>query len=246
MKTDRNLTVHKLYDHYTTTSQMTEVGDKYFCDLNSGYFRAHFAALLPSDRAATILEVGCGCGRYLRELLEMGYTDVYGIDISEEQIEYARRELCLSIAEKADAVDWLGGKDAQFDCILALDVLEHLETDYLLTLGESIYSSLKPGGRVLVQVPNGVSPLNDYRYGDLTHVRAFTTKSMRQFFLLSGLTPVGYHDIPPIINGVVGFIRRVLWSLVLKPTIGCYMIVANGSRMGGIYTPNFLAVAQKD
>jgi 2-polyprenyl-3-methyl-5-hydroxy-6-metoxy-1,4-benzoquinol methylase len=246
MKKSGNPISQKLYDRYTTTSHMAGVDEKFLSDWSGVYFRAHFAALLPLNRDAKILEVGCGYGRYLKELLDMGYTNAYGIDISEEQIQYARRELGLSIAEKADAVDWLRNKNDQFDCILVLDVLEHLQTDYLLTLGESIYSSLKPGGRVLVQVPNGVLPLNDHRYGDLTHMRAFTTKSMRQFFLLSGLKPIGYYDIPPIMNGIVGFIRRVLWSFVLKPIIACYMMVANGSRMGGIYTPNFLAVAQKD
>lgn len=245
MKNASQSTSEKLYDRYTTTAHLAGVDEVLLSNLSGVYFRAHYGALLPSNREARILEIGCGCGRHLKEMLEMGYTNVHGIDISEEQIQYAKKKYRLSVIEKADAVNWLADKEGQFDCILALDVLEHLETEYLIRLGESVYSSLKQGGRFLVQVPNGLAPLN-HLYGDLTHVRAFTTKSMQQFFLLSEFNPIGYYEIPPCMSGLFGFIRRVLWFLVIRPTIIFYMLVAYGSRMGRVYTPNFMAVAQKD
>ncbi len=240
-------TNHNLYKRYTSSIALTTGDDeKAILKWSQGYFHTFYGKLLPTDKNLRILEVGCGYGRYIKSLNEMGYKNCYGIDISEEQTHYASTILGLSNVEQADALEWLTGKDGMFDCILALDVLEHLETEKLLELGEKMCLALKPGGKVIIQVPNGMAPLNPVRYGDLTHVRAFTVKSMEQFFLMVGFSPTKFYEIPPYIHGVVSAIRRVLWTLILKPVIISFMLIANGGTMGNIYTSNFIAVAERN
>lgn len=239
---------NNLYERYTSTSSLTNgVNEEAVLTWSKGYFRAHYSSLLPSDKSAKILEVGCGYGKYIQALSEMGYEDCYGIDLSSEQISHAKSVLGLSNVEQADALDWLNGKDAIFDCILGLDILEHFPTGDLLRLGEKMYKALKPSGTVIFQVPNGMSPLNPIIYGDLTHVRAFTPQSMQQFLLHVGFAPTGYFEIPPYVHGIKSAIQRVLWTGVVKPTISALVRVIHGKVMGGnIYSSNFIAYAKKD
>lgn len=236
-----------LYERYTSTSSLPHgVDEQVAMKWSKGYFRAYYSKLLPADKSAKILEVGCGYGRYIKALSEMGYVDCYGIDLSDEQISYAKSVLGLSNVEQADALDWLNGKEAMFDCILCLDILEHFQTDDLLRLGKKMYNALKPGGSVIFQVPNGMSPLNPIPYGDLTHVRAFTPQSMQQFFLLVGFVPIGYFEIPPHVHRLQSAIRRILWAGIVKPAISVFMRIVHGRVMGGdIYTSNFIAVAKQ-
>ena len=236
-----------LYECYTSTSSLVPGVDKEaVIKWSKGYFRTHYSKLLPSDKCAKILEVGCGYGRYIKTLSEMGYVNCYGVDLSHEQISYAKTVLHLSNVEQADALDWLDGKEAMFDCILGLDILEHFQTSDLLRLGEKMYKALKPEGSVIFQVPNDMSPFNPIRYGDLTHVRAFTPQSMQQFFLHVGLVPVGYFEIPPFIHGIQSAIRKLIWAGIIKPFISIFVRIAHGRVFGkDIYTSNFIAVAKR-
>ena len=189
--------------------------------------------------------MGCGYGRYLAALAEMGYTKCSGIDLSPEQIAYAKTELKLCNVEEANALEWLNGKEANFDCIICLDVLEHLSNNDLLSLGEMIHKALRPGGTVIFQVPNGMSPLNPIIYGDLTHVRAFTPQSMQQFLLHVGLIPSGYFEIPPYVHNIKSALQKLLWVGVIRPIISLIVRSIHGKVMGGhIYTSNFIAVAK--
>lgn len=239
---------HDLYQRYTSTSSLVPGCDeKAVIEWGEGYFRAHYSKVLPADKGGKILEVGCGYGKYINALAEMGYDDCYGIDLSPEQVSYAQAVLGLSNVEQADALDWLDGKKEVFDCILALDVLEHLENDDLLDLAKKIYMALKPGGVAIFQVPNGMSPMNPIPYGDLTHVRAFTPQSMQQLFLNAGFVTSAYYELPPYFHGVQSAIRKVLWMGVIKPAIAAFVRIVHGKVIGGdIYTSNFMAVAKRD
>lgn len=200
---------------------------------------------MPRDRSARILDLGCGYGKYLVALAEMGYTNCWGIDLSEAHVLYGTGTLGLGNLEKADALDWLEGRRAAFDCILAIDILEHVETDDLMALGGKIREALRPGGALVAQVPNGMAPLNPIGWGDVTHVRAFTAASIRQFFVLVGLEPRGCYELPPHVHGPASAVRRALWTLVLRPALAGLMLTANGAALGGIFTANLMAIAAR-
>lgn len=237
----------ELYDRYTTTSSLADVQNAdSVLTWSKGYFRTNYADKLPQNKSANILEVGCGYGRYLAALSEMGYSNCYGIDLSHEQITYAKTVLQLANVEEADAFEWLAGKVSVYDCILGLDILEHFETNDLLKLGKLIFQALKPGGIVIFQVPNAMSPINPITYGDLTHVRAFTPQSMQQFLLLTGFQPLGYFELLPNLHGIASIVKRFLWCYFLNPLISSYVRLAHGIVFGGrIYTANFFTIAKR-
>lgn len=234
------------YRNYTSTTNFAGQDETALTEWSIGYFIANIGQHLPKDKHARILEIGCGYGRNIRALQKLGYCDVRGIDISGEQVEYATRILGLSNVIVEDAVDSLADTKETYDVILLLDVLEHLELAYSVKLIGLIKSTLKPGGIFIIQVPNGLAPLMPNRYGDITHLRAYTTHSMDQHLRLGGFTEIRHYELPPYVHGMLSLVRRILWAAVIKPLIAVLMLVANGSVLGGIYTANMLTIAHRE
>lgn len=235
-----------LYRRYTSTAALPDGTDaRALLAWSRRYFEAHVLPLLPADRGAAIAEVGCEWGRYLAALAALGYSRCAGVDVSEEQIAYARGTLALTNVTQGDAVAWLDAKPESFDCVLALDVLEHLDNDALVKLAHAARGALKPGGTLVVHAPNALAPLSPLRYADLTHVRAFTQGSLTQLFRATGLVPRAFRETPPHGRGAAGLVRRIVWGAGLRPLVRAWMLAANGDAMGGIYTANIVAVAER-
>lgn len=98
---------------------------------------------------ARILDIGCSGGVLMLALRDAGFTDVTGLDFSEEAIEQCKRK-GLSQVHVMDA-HFPGFKDEEFDLIIASDCLEHLEKDEV-ALG-NWHRILKKGGVGYIFVP---------------------------------------------------------------------------------------------
>ncbi|MDP1795151.1 MAG: methyltransferase domain-containing protein [Acidimicrobiales bacterium] len=113
-----------------------------------GLARAALAAE-PGDR---VLDIGCGPGYYVTELVsEVGPNgSVVGLDSSGDMLAIARhRAAGVSNAEFVEGVATeLPGHDDEFDRIISVQVLEYVE-DTATALAE-IFRALKPYGRVVV------------------------------------------------------------------------------------------------
>ena len=95
-----------------------------------------------------LLDVGCGTGSMLQALLGRGFR-TYGADQRPEGLVQAiRSNRSLSLAQ-ATATS-LPFKGNQFDVVLALDLIEHVDDRTCL---QEISRVLGPGGRLLVTVP---------------------------------------------------------------------------------------------
>ena len=87
-------------------------------------FKSYYMRFLPKSKSAKILDIGCGYGPLLHFLKVTGFREVFGVDISLEQIERAR-SLGIQEVECADIREFLKDRKGEYDCIFALDVLEH-------------------------------------------------------------------------------------------------------------------------
>ena len=94
-----------------------------------------------------VLDIGCSSGLMLQALQKRGFQAT-GVDISQEAIQ-----LCHKKGLKASCMDAvaLSFPDQSFDCVLASDVLEHIENDKA-ALAEW-FRILKPGGTLILGVP---------------------------------------------------------------------------------------------
>ena len=103
--------------------------------------------LQPGDK---ILEIGCGIGTIVFELMKQGY-DARGTDISQVAIEYGRGKY-EGIRLDVQSAEELAFDNEAFDVVLSFDLFEHIARidQHVSEVGRV----LKPGGYYLLQTPN--------------------------------------------------------------------------------------------
>jgi SAM-dependent methyltransferase len=101
-----------------------------------------------------VLDLGCGSGRDLSELLEAGY-DAVGIDASEEMIrEAVNRFPRLAGRVTLDCLPELQAvPGSSFDGIVCSAVLMHVPEEFLFDTVFNIRRSLRKGGHLLISTP---------------------------------------------------------------------------------------------
>ena len=214
------------------------------CESHRHTFRSYFKKHLPKSTQAKILDIGCGYGSFLYFLQKEGYQDIYGVEISPEQVNAAKR-IGIPNVSFGDLSEYLSAHQEQFDCIVALDVIEHFPKSEICALLELAFHALRGGGSIILQVPNGGSPFSGMiRYGDFTHEVSFTKHSVVQILELAGFVGTQVFPTGPVVHGLKSAIRWVLWrasSFVLKG----YLALETGQFGGHILTQNLIAVSRK-
>jgi SAM-dependent methyltransferase len=99
-------------------------------------------------RGGRILDIGCGRGVLLNHLSDLGF-ETWGTEISREACQGASSKIRMRIA---DSLPKAAFEDSMFDGIVIWHVLEHLPNPQQ-TIKEA-FRILKPGGRIIVAVPN--------------------------------------------------------------------------------------------
>jgi 2-polyprenyl-3-methyl-5-hydroxy-6-metoxy-1,4-benzoquinol methylase len=115
-----------------------------------------------------VLDIGCGRGEFLSLLREAG-VEARGIDADADMVAYATGE-GLDV-EQADAVAYLEAlDDGSLGGVFAAQVVEHLPPAALVRLLELAAAKLRPGGLLVAETINPLSPLALRSYfADLTH-----------------------------------------------------------------------------
>ena len=106
---------------------------------------------------SSILEIGCGqskCLRFLARNNHLKEENIYGVDQSDEAIEFSKKKLPGAKLSVGDAYN-LVFPDNSFDFVLLMEVIEHFD-DPIAALRE-IYRVLKPGGKVFISFPNYIN-----------------------------------------------------------------------------------------
>jgi 2-polyprenyl-3-methyl-5-hydroxy-6-metoxy-1,4-benzoquinol methylase len=103
--------------------------------------------ILDMVEGKNILDVGCGACTLSKILVEKSYN-VTAIDDDEKAIEIAKKKGIRGF--KADIISWK--TNTKFDCVIASDVLEHIDDDKLVM--RKIRAMLKPGGCLILNVPS--------------------------------------------------------------------------------------------
>ena len=117
----------------------------------------HFMRLVKGkiDSAMEILDGGSGNGNYAFYLCKLfPRAKITGIDLSQEKIDNASDIADLlnlkNISFSQKSLTKVKEKD-KYDLVVCIDVLEHIENDFLAIRNMS--NSLKPGGNLILHVP---------------------------------------------------------------------------------------------
>lgn len=177
-------------------------GEKYKVDLSPA--DGNDARMLASkyiDSDKRVLDVGCACGDFGVLLKNTRQCEMYGFDFDANSIRIASstgayrhlEQIDLNTFNNTSHTEW----NEFFDTITFLDVLEHVINPQGNLRSLLVY--LKPGGRVIVSLPNiAFGDIkarlmgNEFRYTstgilDNTHLRFFTYKSIASFLAEAGL-----------------------------------------------------------
>lgn len=146
-----------------------------------------FEQLKGTARDAKVLDFGSGSGCIGRYLKDIGLRQIYAVDIDPAARDHVREvyhEVTCDISSLSCN---------EFDIILALDVLEHTSNpEGLLKI---FLSRLKPGGTLLISVPNiahwsirfsllfGFFNYTERGILDKTHLHFFTKRSLSALLL---------------------------------------------------------------
>lgn len=101
------------------------------------------------ERDAAVLDIGTSTGTNLRLLRDLGFTNVTGLDYSEDAIRFCESK-GFGPVKQGDACD-LPFDDDSFDFVFATDIIEHIDDDERAL--REIQRVLRPGGKVLITVP---------------------------------------------------------------------------------------------
>jgi SAM-dependent methyltransferase len=152
------------------------------------HFNSWVADLIAPAIGGDVLEIGCGTGNFTG-LIARHARSVAAVDLDAEFIATARRRwkdewrisfhCCDATAE---------GWEAEFDTIVLLDVLEHIEDD--VGFLRNLRKALRPGGTLVIKVPSG-----DWLYGTMDraigHYRRYSKKTLRSVLRSADLQDSG-------------------------------------------------------
>ncbi len=166
----------------------------------------HTRKFLPEN--CDVLEVGCGRG-YVSEMLAKRGCNVTGFDRDRSSVRSvkARGEFTVS-----DFYGFSTGK--RFDCILCLEVLEHLRDDRKALV--MMRRWLKPEGRLVLSVPT-LRLAEKHR--EMGHLRHYTDEKLEHLLRSCGFRVLRKEEWGSVI-------RRLIFSTQKHPG-------GKGSRRGG-------------
>lgn len=178
-----------------------------------------------------LLDNGCGRGDFLHGFQKAG-MEIYGTDIAEDP----------NMGEQKTNQNIFGGIDLEngtlpfpddfFDVIFTKSVIEHIHKPEKFF--RECYRVLKPGGRIIVMVPDWHSCLYIY-YDDCTHVQPYTQVGLKdtlKIFDFQEITCEKFYQLP------------VVWKYPFLKII-CKVLQLFGGPVKKIYKNKFIRFSKE-
>ncbi len=202
---------------------------------------------LPESPDTRILEIGVGMGHFaLFATHQRRYRNYFGIDLSKECIGYVRDHVTANVLMCSDTLEYLRDHKQQYDVIVMLDVIEHVEKRQQQNYLEAVRFALCDGGVLLLRTENMAAFTGWYQHVmDYTHEYNFSPASLEQLCRLAGFESITLFGDPTRVTGARSLCRYVLlrtWHRLLR---FLYELERPGCVNPTILTKNLYAVCRK-
>lgn len=182
-------------------------------DPSLGELRARAVlAELRTIGATSVVDLGCGEGRLLRELFaDPAFDRIFGVDVSARALDAAQRRLRLQdlpdrqrsrIELLQSSATYRDVRLQGFDAMVLMEVIEHVEEDRLGALERSVFREARAGA-VVVTTPNSEYnelydglPAGEFRHPD--HRFEFTRAQFRTWAAAIDGYDVRFDSIGPV------------------------------------------------
>lgn len=161
------------------------------------------------SKDSAILDVGSGYGFFLQAMIDKGYKNIVGTEISEEKINVSKKitraeVLNINLLEEDSLLK-------KFDCITLFHVLEHIREP--VNFLKNIRKKLKDKGILVIEVPNCedmlLSVSQEYMnfYWQLAHLSYFNRKVLGEIinkseFVTDNVIYIQRYGIENLINWI--------------------------------------------
>lgn len=237
---------NEIYNDYLTKHFSHTADHQSFRKRKKLYLKHNYEKWFPRDAAANILDIGPGYGELIELLLkDYNYTNVRGVDISREVVNFCNEVIPNSAILVEDTTTYLAQQGQKFDLVFMLHILEHVPKQQIVPLLKNIYDALVPKGILIVEVPNMGDPLTglNTRYADFTHEVGFTELSLSFVLSAAGFSNVAIRSNKAIPDRWFRSLQE-LFRTGLRLTYNVIQRAA-GVRASRIITPTIYAVAIK-
>jgi ubiquinone/menaquinone biosynthesis C-methylase UbiE len=177
-------------------------------------------ARLPEVKGLTVLDLGCGAGDFCRRLSALGSARVVGVDISQNMLELAQKEVQPGISYINRAMEDVIFSPEIFDLVVSSLAFHYIQD--LPALFQKIHSWLKPGGVLLFTMEHPIATcaqgihhgwVKDQANNKLYWpVDCYQQEGIREsHWFVSGV--IKYHrTLASVVNGLIasGFMIQVL------------------------------------
>ncbi len=238
----------RAYGCYVTGFKQTvttsNAGDSVSAVRYRGYLRRRLAPWLAQiPRTGAVADLGCGDGMLLRVFQELGFANLHGVEGSAEMWALCHQH--FPTVEQGDLRDYLRKQAGAFDVIALFDVLEHFTREEAVGLLDEIHSALRPGGWLLLQLPNGDSPFAGAVFAaDVTHETLYTRGSLGHMLAIGGFGLVEVDEHSPEPMDLRSTIRWMGWKM-MRAVIGFGHRIETGGGSSGVYTRVMRALARR-
>ena len=211
----------------------------------------NYRRLLPVDKNARILDIGCGWGYFLHYLGKNGYSNISGIDSRHHavRLDFIRKNITKDVIGIDRVESYLNEHKNEYDLIVLQQVIYYFRREDLTGIMQAIKDSLKPGGILIVETFNGSLMTSCFvQNWDYERSLIFTEYSLAEIIIDSGLKLKELFGMEsPRSNGLKSSCRifiRNIWISVLKLV---YAIErgTDAPLVPHIFSKNIIAVGQK-
>lgn len=171
---------------------------------------------LIKKEGASILDVGCGQGRYLMPLASSGHN-IVGVDINIDQVTKLR-----DMGYKVFTLSEFDKLNIAFDYIIMSHIIEHIAPDELIQFLDKYIDKLKYGGELIIATPF----LYNEFYDDYDHIKPYTPKALSILY-----SDYEQQQIKPKHRLVLKYVWLRRWPIILFSYPGELLLIRVGKKV---------------
>lgn len=212
--------------------------------LRSWHVKKHLNKWAKENRGSkTVLDAGSGFGQYEYFMARKNHDwNILGIDVKDEQIadcnsffqKIGFQNVCF---EKGDLTSL--NYENQFDMILCVDVMEHIEQDVLVM--KNYFRALKKSGMLLISTPSDQGGSDaDHHHDEHDEASGFIDEHVRDGYakneMIEKLTQSGFKKTEVLYQ--YGTYGKISWKLSMKYPI----LMLNFSKLLFVVLPFYYII----